>query len=98
MNLKHLCECINTVIYPSIQDVLRQLTNTNVCTGTQCFETQEDAFGITTTTPNPTNQTNTIFYALMFYMMVIALIIKRKTKVNQGKNRPVVLANSSRHY
>ena len=95
MNLQHLCECINAVRSPSIQDVLRQIMNANVCTGTQCFETQEDAFGITTTTPTATAESNTLFYALIFYMMVIAFMMKRKSTEGQGKSQPIV--NFSTH-
>ena len=36
-----------------MQEVLNTLERHTVCTGTQCFESEEDAFGITTT-PNGT--------------------------------------------
>lgn len=96
MNIQFLCECLNAVGSLSIQDVLNNIANANVCTITQCFETQESAFGVTTTA-SQTKQINVLFYALMSYMMTIALFIKINRKKGQGKNR-AVLANSLRHH
>jgi hypothetical protein len=48
-----------------MQEVLNTLERHTVCTGTQCFESEEDAFGITTT-PNgsPSNSTNFFMFMM----------------------------------
>ena len=47
-----------------MQEVLNTLERHTVCTGTQCFESEEDAFGITTT-PNGTPSNSTNFFMFM---------------------------------
>ena len=47
-----------------MQEVLNTLERHTVCTGTQCFESEEDAFGITTT-PNGSPTNNTTFFMFM---------------------------------
>lgn len=47
-----------------MQEVLNSLERHTVCTGTQCFEGEEDAFGITTT-PNGAPSNNTTFFMFM---------------------------------
>ena len=41
------CVCQNGPQRPGIQEVLDTLQRNTVCTGTQCFETEADAFGLT---------------------------------------------------
>ena len=39
-----LCECIlNEMITPNINQILHNIQKADVCTATQCFETNEDA-------------------------------------------------------
>ena len=58
------CICQNGPQRPGMQEVLNSLERHTVCTGTQCFEGEEDAFGITTT-PNGAPSNNTTFFMFM---------------------------------
>ena len=58
------CICQNGPQRPGMQEVLNTLERHTVCTGTQCFESEEDAFGITTT-PNGSPTNNTTFFMFM---------------------------------
>ena len=40
-------DCLCQMQTPSIRDILRNIREHTVCTGIQCFETENDAFGIT---------------------------------------------------
>ena len=57
------CVCQNGPQRPGIQEVLDTLQRNTVCTGTQCFETEADAFGLTAA-PS-TVQPNSMFFMLM---------------------------------
>ena len=57
-----------------MQEVLNTLERHTVCTGTQCFESEEDAFGITTT-PNGTPSNSTNFF--MFMMSLHTYVVSR---------------------
>ena len=39
------CIC-NSIGSPTVSDIMDMIQRNTVCTGTQCFETQQDAFGI----------------------------------------------------
>ena len=58
------CICQNGPQRPGMQEVLNSLERHTVCTGTQCFEGEEDAFGITTT-PHGTPSNNANFFMFM---------------------------------
>jgi len=58
------CICQNGPQRPGMQEVLNSLERHTVCTGTQCFEGEEDAFGITTA-PNGAPTNNTTFFMFM---------------------------------
>ena len=45
--LEWICHCINSANSLSHRDVLRQLEMHTVCVGTQCFDSEESAFGLT---------------------------------------------------
>mmetsp|Transcript_23448 Transcript_23448/g.47675 ORF Transcript_23448/g.47675 Transcript_23448/m.47675 type:complete len:108 (-) Transcript_23448:97-420(-) len=78
------CICQNGPQRPGMQEVLNTLERHTVCTGTQCFEGEEDAFGITTT-PNgaPTNNTN--FFMFMMFMMMVAMFMRMKKPSSSSK-------------
>ena len=61
------CICQNAPQRPGMQDVLNSLERHTVCTGTQCFEGEADAFGVTTlaTTNQPNN--SQMFFMFMAY-------------------------------
>eukprot|EP00900_Chrysochromulina_parva_P005150 jgi/Chrpa1/14636/Chrysochromulina_OHIO_Genome00018476-RA len=61
---------------PGINDVLDSLQRNTVCTGTQCFETEADAFGLTAV-PSA-NQPNAMFFMMMMFMMLVAVMMKLK--------------------
>ena len=44
MTFEFLCECIRH--HPSASEVLEALRTQTVCTGLQCFETDEDAYSL----------------------------------------------------
>merc|ERR1711865_456835 len=76
------CICQNGPQRPGMQEVLNTLERHTVCTGTQCFESEEDAFGITTT-PNgsPTNNTT-------FFMFMVALFMRMKKPTPSTADKP----------
>ena len=70
------CVCQNAPQRPGINDVLDSLQRNTVCTGTQCFETEADAFGLTAV-PSA-NQPNAMFFMMMMFMMLVAVMMKLK--------------------
>lgn len=52
---------------PGVQEVLDTLQRSTVCTGTQCFETEADAFGLVTA-PQGAQGTPASFYMMMAYV------------------------------
>merc|ERR1711956_165681 len=75
------CICQNGPQRPGMQEVLNTLERHTVCTGTQCFESEEDAFGITTT-PNGSPTNNTTF---LMFMMFVALFMRMKKPTSSSK-------------
>ena len=59
------CICQNGPQRPGIQEVLDSLQRNTVCTGTQCFEGEADAFGLTTTGGNSTGDNSSMFFMMM---------------------------------
>ena len=57
------CVCQNAPQRPEVQELLDALQRNTVCTGTQCFETEADAYGLTAA-PN-TVQPNTMFFMMI---------------------------------
>ena len=58
------CVCQNGPTRPGLQEVLDTLQRSTVCTGTQCFETEADAFGLTVA-PNANQNTPSGFFMMM---------------------------------
>ena len=58
------CICQNGPQRPGMQEVLNSLESHTVCTGTQCFEGEEDAFGLTAA-PNGQPANNANFFMFM---------------------------------
>ena len=58
------CVCQNGPQRPGVQEVIDTLQRANVCTGTQCFETEADAYGLTAA-PSTTQAPDTMFFMLM---------------------------------
>ena len=58
------CICQNAPQRPGIQEVLDSLEGHTVCTGTQCFETEADAFALTAA-PNASSTNATQFFMFM---------------------------------
>jgi len=73
------CICQNGPQRPGMQEVLNSLERHTVCTGTQCFEGEEDAFGISNA-PNGTASNNATFFMFMMFMMMVALFMRGKAK------------------
>ena len=59
------CVCQNGPQRPGVQEVIDTLQRGSVCTGTQCFETQADAFGLQA--PPQQDDSSTMFMMLMAY-------------------------------
>ena len=59
------CICQNGPQRPGIQEMLDNLQRHTVCTGTQCFEGEADAFGITTTGGAANANSNQMFFMMM---------------------------------
>jgi len=70
------CVCQNGPPRPGVQEILDSLQRNTVCTGTQCFETDADAFGLTEA-PTAT-QPSAIFFMMMMFMMLVATMMKLK--------------------
>ena len=60
------CVCQNGPQRPGVQEVLDTLQRSTVCTGTQCFETETDAFGLTTA-PAANSDQSSLFFMMMAY-------------------------------
>ena len=58
------CICQNGPQRPGMQELLSTLERHTVCTGTQCFEGESEAFGLTTT-GNQAPTDNTMFFMMM---------------------------------
>ena len=59
------CICSNAPNRPGIQEVLDSLEGHTVCTGTQCFETEADAFALTAAPSNAAASNATQFFMFM---------------------------------
>uniref|UniRef100_A0A6U7JNY4 Small integral membrane protein 14 n=1 Tax=Haptolina brevifila TaxID=156173 RepID=A0A6U7JNY4_9EUKA len=86
------CVCQNGPQRPGVQEVLDTLQRNTVCTGTQCFETEADAFGLTAA-PS-TVQPNTMFFMMMMFMMLVAVMMKLKKPTPTAAEKP---GSSSSH-
>ena len=64
------CVCQNGPQRPGIQEVLDTLQRSTVCTGTQCFETEADAFGLTLPA-NAQADNSSMFMITMMYAAAI---------------------------
>ena len=62
------CVCQNGAQRPGVQEVIDTLQRSTVCTGTQCFETQADAFGLTAA-PQGAQADSTGFWMMMTYAL-----------------------------
>jgi hypothetical protein len=62
------CVCQNGAQRPGVQEVIDTLQRSTVCTGTQCFETQADAFGLTAAPQGP-QADSTAFWMMMTYAL-----------------------------
>ena len=60
------CVCQNGPQRPGLQEVLDTLQRSTVCTGTQCFETEAEAFGLQAP-PSNAQDSSTAFVMLMMY-------------------------------
>ena len=69
------CICQNGPQRPGMQELLSTLERHRVCTGTQCFEGESEAFGLTTT-GNQAPTDNTMFF--MFMMCADARAARRR--------------------
>ena len=69
------CICQNGPQRPGMQELLSTLESHTVCTGTQCFEGESEAFGLTTT-GNQAPTDNTMFF--MFMMCAAARAARRR--------------------
>ena len=49
-----VCEFFRSSVHPSVEDVLARVDASSVCTSTQCFQSDTDAFGLLPSVPNET--------------------------------------------
>ena len=83
-----VCEYIASLNMPSIQNVLRQLEASQICTGTQCFETVDDLvpMEIPTSSSVATHQV----YAFLAAAFIILAWSKPTRTVKHGGAGPSV--------
>jgi len=81
------CICQNAPQRPGMQEVLDSLERHTVCTGTQCFENEADAFGVTGPANTAPSQ-QTMFYMFMMFMMVVAFFMRMKKPTASGDSKP----------
>ena len=80
------CICQNGPQRPGMQELLSTLERHTVCTGTQCFEGESEAFGLTTT-GNQAPTDNTMFF--MFMMCADARAARRpRARRRERRLRP----------
>ena len=83
---ENLCECIEHLIHPDVNEVLHTLNNANVCTDTQCFETMQDAgFGVLQTTNHQNHSPSEVITYFWLSAMIVFLIINRPTSLLREK-------------
>merc|ERR1712039_197607 len=87
------CICQNAPQRPGMQEVLDSLERHTVCTGTQCFEDEADAFGVTAA-PNGAPSQQTMFMMFMMFMALMAFFLKMKKPTSSGDSKP---GSSSSH-
>jgi len=87
------CVCQNGPQRPGVQEILDTIQRSTVCTGTQCFETEADAFGLTAA-PNAGQGTPTAFWMMITFMMLVAVMMKLKKKTPALTEKP---GSSSSH-
>lgn len=87
------CVCQNGAQRPGVQEVIDTLQRSTVCTGTQCFETQADAFGLTAV-PQGQQADSTGFWMMMTFMMLVAMMLKLKKRAPALTEKP---GSSSSH-
>ena len=84
------CICQNGPQRPGMQELLSTLERHTVCTGTQCFEGESEAFGLTTT-GNQAPTDNTMFF--MFMMCADARAARRpRARRRERRLRPTPAA------
>merc|ERR1712113_120760 len=81
------CICQNAPQRPGMQEVLDSLERHTVCTGTQCFEDEADAFGITAA-PNGTASNQTTFFMFMMFLMMIAFFMRMQKPASSAASKP----------
>jgi len=87
------CICQNSAQRPGMQEVLDSLERHTVCTGTQCFEGEADAFGLTVA-PNNAPSQQSMFMMFMMFMAIMAFFIRMKKPTSSGDSKP---GSSSSH-
>jgi len=87
------CVCQNGPQRPGVQEILDTIQRSTVCTGTQCFETEADAFGLTAA-PNTGQATPTAFWMIITFMMLVAVMMKLKKRTPALTEKP---GSSSSH-
>ena len=83
------CVCQNAPQRPGVQEILDTLQRSTVCTGTQCFETEADAFGLANT-PCANQGSNLMFMMTIMFMMMVAVMmqLKRRAAAPALTNKP----------
>ena len=59
------CVCQNGPQRPGVQEVLDTLQRSTVCTGTQCFETETEAFGLQAAPSGQQDNSSMFFMTIM---------------------------------
>lgn len=87
---QNLCECA-MLLRPSVNEILQRLRESSVCTGTQCFETEEDAFGIQSAQSNDDYSFAIVITAMLLYLTVNAPhVLQDKPSTNLAHHRDFV--------
>lgn len=75
--MRDMCEYIQNLAHPSVQEIMDRLGTNNICTTTQCFTSPEDAgFGMILQY-RPEFNANQILYAFIMFASFAYLIMFR---------------------
>ena len=79
------CVCQNGPQRPGLQEVLDTLQRSTVCTGTQCFETEAEAFGLQAP-PSNAQDSSTAFVMLMMYAPPACAALSARATQSKGSD------------
>ena len=83
---QNICECLINSLgnKPSLEEMMRTIRTNTVCTGTQCFENEESAFGIMPLQSGHDTST-TLFFVVLMILLTFSF---RCTSRNVSSDKP----------